>query len=59
MACSVSMEDRMESIDEEIRSDSETVAQEDYKDANVEKKGKALKTYQRRHKSMHGQQLEK
>lgn len=53
------MEDRMESIDEEIRSDSETVAQEDYKDANVEKKGKALKTYQRRHKSMHGQQLEK
>lgn len=48
----------MESIDEEIRGDSETVAQEDYKDANAEKKGKALETYQRRHKSMHGQQLE-
>lgn len=44
----------MEGIDEGIRANSEAVGQEDYRDENVEKKEKILKTYQRRHKSMNG-----
>lgn len=31
------------------------VAQEDYREANVEKKGEIVRTYQRRQRSMNGQ----
>lgn len=48
----------MEGIDEEVRAGSEAVAQEDYREADVEKKEKTLRTYQRRHRSMNSQQLD-
>lgn len=34
----------MEDIDEEVRADSEAVAQKDYREADVEKKGKTPRT---------------